>query len=82
MIGTSLLLIGWVVALAGGLACLVAIFRNSVGWGIASLLFAPIGLIPVFLFWKDTKKPFIVELAGWAVAGAGWLLGGTFPSPS
>ncbi len=78
MIGELLVLIGWVIAIAGGVGCTIEIYRHNEGMGLASVFIDLVLLIGVFRYWKDTKKGFLIMLVGLGIAGLGWLLGGDF----
>jgi hypothetical protein len=42
----------------------VVTFKKSVWWGLGSLFIPLVGLIFVILNWQETKKPFLIYLAG------------------
>ena len=59
-----LLIVGAVIALVGGVWILIKAFRESIIWGIGSLLFWPVQIVFVLMHWDDTKKPFFISVAG------------------
>lgn len=64
----SLLTIGGLTALLGGVLLLVAAFRESILWGL-SVLFLPFGnIIYTCVHWREAKTGFLVNLAGIAIA--------------
>ncbi|BAV99285.1 hypothetical protein [Lysobacter enzymogenes] len=46
-------------------------FQESLWWGLGSLLFAPVLLLFALLHWDRAQTPFLLNLAGLAVATAG-----------
>lgn len=74
--GVVILVIGAIIALVGGFMLLIEAFRESVLWGIGSLLFNPVSLIFLILHWDVAKKPFFIQLGGLAIAFVGVALGG------
>jgi len=62
MIG--LLYLGGLISLIGGIWLLVVAFKQSVWWGLGSLFIGPVALVFVILHWQDSKKPFLISLAG------------------
>lgn len=63
-LSTVILVIGWIVAILGGLALLVAAFKESVFWGLLCIFVSPTMIVFVVLHWDDAKGPFLVQLAG------------------
>lgn len=74
--GEILMGLGIIVAFVGGIMLLIEAFRESVLWGIGSLLIGPVSLIFVILHWDVAKKPFFIQLVGLAVMLAGVALAG------
>jgi predicted lipid-binding transport protein (Tim44 family) len=69
---------GAVVAVTGSLMLVVAAFRTSTGWGLATLLLPGAFLLFVFAHWKEARSGFFALLlalgliaASGAVAGRG-----------
>lgn len=62
-----ILLIGIGVFIIGGFLFLVAEFRTSVLWGLGCLLIAPVTFLYLFIHWSDAKKPFGIQLIGFAI---------------
>jgi hypothetical protein len=60
----ALLIVGMIVALVGGIWLLVVAFKESVWWGLGSLLLPFVSLIFVIMHWQVSKKPFLISLAG------------------
>jgi uncharacterized membrane protein len=55
---------GYILAVVGGLWLLVVIFQTSVLWGILSLVVPFVSLFFVITNWDETKRPFLIQLAG------------------
>jgi hypothetical protein len=60
----ALLVVGIILSVVGGIWLLITAFQESVGWGVACLLLPIVTLIFVFLHWEESKKPFLISLAG------------------
>jgi hypothetical protein len=67
----GLLVLGWLIGLAGGILLIVAGFRHSPVWGLVVLL-VPFGAL-VFLvkFWPRGKTALMVQILGLLVSGMG-----------
>lgn len=76
VLGYILLALGCVAALAGDIRFMVITYRHGFGWFFACLLLPFVSWIFFLLFTKETWKPVALALAGLAVAGAGYWLGG------
>jgi hypothetical protein len=76
IIGIVLLLVGLVIALAGGIWLLVIAFRASVWWGLGSIFVPFVSLIFVITHWEVAKRPFLVSVAGSILLIVGAALGG------
>lgn len=48
----------------GGIGFLIAAFKQSILWGLGCLLFSPIALVFLVLYWSEAKNPFFLQLAG------------------
>jgi len=71
-LSTALILVGGVVAFAGGIWLLVAAFRESFLWGLAYLCCNPIGpLVFVIKHWRGAARPFFLHLLGTLVLFGG-----------
>jgi hypothetical protein len=65
MILLLVLVMGMILAFAGGLWLLISAFHQSLVWGLACLFLAPIStLIFIIMHWQEAKKPFLLWLAG------------------
>ena len=60
----ALLYLGGLISFIGGIWLLVVAFKQSVWWGLGSFFIAPVALVFVILHWQDSKKPFLISLAG------------------
>ena len=74
--GLVIMIVGIILALIGGIGILIAAFRESVGWGIGCLLLPIVSLIFVIMHWEETKKPFLLNLAGTVLAIVGGAISG------
>jgi hypothetical protein len=70
--GGILSIVGVVILLIGGIMMLIAAFRVSIVWGLASLFIPFAGLVFIFLHWSAAKTAFFLQLIGLAL----FLLGG------
>lgn len=79
--GISLLILGSLAALVGGLMIVVAAFRESMWWGLACLLIPLASIVFVILHWDDTRPWLFLNLGGLLVAvlGAAFLPAGELP---
>jgi hypothetical protein len=59
-----LLYIGIVFILFGGIYFVIIAFKKSLLWGIGCILIYPISLIFLIIYWKETKKTFLIQLIG------------------
>ncbi len=55
-----ILYLGLAIILIGGLGFLIAAFKTSILWGLGCLLFYPISLVFLILYWQDAKNPFFL----------------------
>lgn len=71
-LGALVVFAGIALLLLGGLAFLIAEFRESVLWGVGGLLFAPINLVFLILNWEKAKNAFFLQLygVGFVILGA------------
>jgi hypothetical protein len=66
---TALFVIAGIVGLVSGIWLLVVAFQTSVWWGLGSLLIPFVSLIFVIMNWQVAKKPFLINLAAFVLAG-------------
>lgn len=64
LIATVLVLAGLVLMLVGGIAFLIAAFRESVLWGLAVFFLPFVSLIFLVLYWNKAKDAFFLQLYG------------------
>ncbi|MEJ6727772.1 MAG: hypothetical protein QNK83_01225 [Akkermansiaceae bacterium] len=62
IIAGILMLIGFVIALIFGIKLLIIAFKESVLWGIGSLLVPFVSLIFIAMHWDKCKGPFLKYL--------------------
>ena len=60
----ALAILGFILAIVGGIGMLIVAFRESVLWGIGCLLIPLVSLIFVLSHWDEAKKPFLIQLGG------------------
>lgn len=70
--------LGLAIIFLGALGFLIAAFKNSILWGIGCLLFYPISIVFLILYWQDAKNPFFLQLIGIFIV----FLGAMFLSPT
>ena len=70
--------LGFTVILIGAIGFLIAAFKNSILWGLGCLLFSPISIVFLILYWQDAKNPFFLQLIGILIV----FLGSMFISPA
>src|SRR5438046_1572795 len=66
-----IVIIGYIVAIVGMIMILIQAFQESVIWGIGCLLVPFVALIFVAMHWEETKKGFLLQLAGVALIVVG-----------
>ncbi|QMV73576.1 hypothetical protein HS961_12480 [Comamonas piscis] len=59
--------IGMIFGFVGSTWLLLEAFTTGIWWGLATLFFAPAGLLYVINHWDRAKKPFLVQLFGTAL---------------
>lgn len=65
ILGMLLVVVGGLIAFAGGIWFLVVAFQESVLWGLGCFFFSfPVSLIFLIMHWDKAMKPFLVQLAG------------------
>ena len=76
-IALVLLIVGFLVMGITGIVLVTKAFQTSIMWGLGYLFVPFVSLIFVFMYWSDTKKPFLYMLAGLVVFMVGMALGGS-----
>lgn len=61
---TALFYLGGLVAFIGGIWLLVVAFKQSVWWGLGSLIIPFVGLVFAIMNWQIAKTPFLVYVGG------------------
>lgn len=72
--GALIILLGIVIFVIGGLFFLVAAFRESIWWGLACLFIPIVSLFFLIVHWRVAKKPFFIQLLGFAVLVIGAII--------
>ena len=75
-LGTILCFMGVIVGVVGGIMILVAVFQESIFWGLLVLFFSGLGagLIFVILHWDVAKKGLLTQLAGTGIMILGMVM--------
>jgi ABC-type Fe3+-siderophore transport system permease subunit len=76
--GGIIALVGVVLGAVGGIWFLVTVFRESILWGLLCLFTGVASLIFLVLYWRESRKPFFIWLAGTVIAFVGRLIHGSF----
>ena len=71
-----IIIIGALIAIVGGIFLLIETFRESILWGIGCIIISPISFIFIILHWDVSKKPVLIQLAGFGIMLVGAFLGG------
>lgn len=71
IVGFSLLALGGIAALITGIMILVEAFKESILWGLGSLLVPFVILIFVATHWNETGKLFLYNIGASVVIGVG-----------
>jgi hypothetical protein len=75
-----LILVGAAVMLIGGIWLLVIMFQTSLPWGIIGILIPVTSLIFVAMHWEESRRPFLIQVAGVILYVAGMSLAGDQPA--
>ena len=73
-----IIIIGVLIAFIGGIFFLIETFKESIIWGIACIIISPISLVFALLHWDVSKRPVLIQLAGFGVIFIGAFIGGYF----
>lgn len=73
-IGGLIVLVGWLVSLVGSVMVLIKAFQESIVWGLCSLFIPFVILAFVITHWEDSKKGFLIFIAGVVVVVLGTIL--------
>ena len=71
---TALLIIGAIIGLVGGVMLLIEAFKASLVWGLCYVFVPFAALVFVAMNWQVAKKPFLTNLAGFAIMFLGVML--------
>lgn len=74
-LGQVLMIFGILIFIVGGFWFLLRAFTESVLWGLAVLFIPIVAVFFLIVHWHNAKRPFFVQLAGFAVMLLGVLLG-------
>lgn len=67
-VGAAVLITGVLLSSIAWIWLLVLAFRTRLWWGLVTLFFAPMMLIFALVFWRKTRKPSILLIAGLLVS--------------
>ena len=81
MLAAVLMLVGGVVLLIGNIMFLVKAFKAGVGWGLGVLILPPVGLVFLVKSWSESKKSFLISIAGAVLFVVGMVLAQPVPTP-
>jgi hypothetical protein len=62
LLGTILMVVGWIGSIIFFIQILIHAFKRSVGWGIASLLIPIVSLVWAAKHWDELKKPTLMMI--------------------
>jgi hypothetical protein len=62
LLAVSLIVVGMIMLIIGGVWFLVAAFRESVLWGLACLFVPIVQLFFLIVHWPEAKRPFLFQL--------------------
>jgi hypothetical protein len=71
-----LAVLGYILAMVGGIWFLVVAFQESILWGLACMFIPFVGLVFLVMHFDRAAKPFFISLAGGILAGIGAALAG------
>ena len=66
---SALMILGFILAVVGGIWLLVVAFQTSILWGICTLLIPFVSLVFVVMHWQQSKNPFLLQIAGGVLIG-------------
>ncbi len=75
MISTTLILIGAFVAITGISMLIMETFYKSVWWGLGCLVFAPVALVFIVMYWQESKRAVLMQVCGFVALVCGVALG-------
>ena len=64
----AVVMLGWLVAFAGGIWLVVVAFKESVLWGLGTLFVPFVGLAFAITHWQAAKTPFLINVVGVVIA--------------
>ncbi len=77
VLGTIVMVPGYIVMVVGSIWFLVAAFQTSIGWGLGSLFIPFVNIVFLILHWDVAKRPFLTQLLGIPFIFAGIFLAGS-----
>jgi thiol:disulfide interchange protein len=73
---TALYFLGLLVALVGAIWLIVLAFKESILWGLGSLLIPFVSLIFAITHWDRAKTPFLIQVGGVVLLVLSVMMGG------
>ena len=64
--------VGLILYAVGGIWLLVVAFKQSIAWGICSLLIPFVIIVFAIKYWQNAKTPFLIFIAGAVLWGIGF----------
>lgn len=75
-LGYILFGVGCIACLLGDIRFLVVAYRHGLGWFFTCLFVPLVALLFFLLHTRETWRPVVLSLAGFIVAGMGYIIGG------
>ena len=73
-LGEVIMIFGLLIVIVGGFWFLVRAFTESVLWGLAVMFIPFVALFFLIVHWQSAKRPFFVQLFGFAIVLLGVFL--------
>jgi len=69
-----LIVLGALIAIIGGILFIIETFKVSWLWCAGCILLSPIAIVFIIRHWDVSKKPVLLQLAGFGIVGVGMLV--------
>ncbi len=69
-----LMIVGYIISFVGGIWFLFEAFSESIWWGLGCLIVPFVSLIFLIMYWGRAGRPFLIQLAGFALVFIGALM--------
>lgn len=67
-LGVIVLWVGMILLFVGGIAFIIAAFREGILWGLGVLFLPFVSLVFLILHWQSARRSFFLQLWGLAIA--------------